>query len=141
MLRRWLFTTALFAFCVLIAGPSVPKSAIAGVDFVVGDGDACPPPLVPGYATIHEALAAANVNDTIFVCQGTYDEPTLTIDKSGLLLLGPGSTPADDGVATITKATSSSSTVLITAAGTTFSGFTVDATPPTVSRPAVNGHS
>lgn len=132
-MRRFALTAAVLMVGALLAGnPSVPRSSVAAATLVVGDGDACTPPLVPTYSTINGALMAANVNDTIFVCEGTYEEPTLILDKSGMFLLGPGSTPEDDGVATITKAMGSgSATVRITAAGVTVSGFTVDATPQT----------
>ena len=87
----------------------------------------------PPVTSIHEAVDGANLAGapaTIFVCAGNYPEPNLVITHPGISLLGPGTTPEDDGVATIQLTPTTGHMVEINAEFVSVDGFTFDGTPP-----------
>jgi hypothetical protein len=85
----------------LLASPGLAPPA-AAQDTLVVDDDGWPAcvPATNVYTTIALALAAANPGDTIWVCDGDYTEPSMTINVS-LTITGPGATPENDGVAVV----------------------------------------
>jgi hypothetical protein len=84
------------------------------------------------YTTIHEAVAAASPAIRSSSAQVTYAEPTIAMNADLVKLLGPGTTPADDGVATV-KVTPSTGIAIVHIAADSIAvrGLDIDGTLPT----------
>jgi len=132
MLHRGALYLLIAAFAVLASPIGTSPVAAATIPIVVDDDPSdCVDGSPPNYPTITQALAAAGNGDTIRVCEGEYQEDTLTINVS-VTITGPGATTADDGVATVHHGLGGSSAMVdINADGVTFEGLDLDATPPT----------
>ena len=119
-----------------LASTSRPTFAASTPDYVVDTNfPACIPNLpLTSYTSIHDAVAAITTpGHTLYVCPGTYTEPTITVNASILTIMGPGATPADDGVALVKKRADAGVFAFDVSAGAvddTISGLTIDATPP-----------
>jgi hypothetical protein len=87
----------------LLASPGLAPP-VAAQDLIVVDDDGPPScaPVLPSnvYTTITAALAAPNLGDTIYVCDGEYWEPFMHITQK-LTITGPGVPERNDGVATV----------------------------------------
>jgi hypothetical protein len=125
--------TALFLLVVtvaLLASPGLTPPVAAATALVVDDdGVQCPSRT---HSTIGTALAAANDNDTIQVCEGEYTEASLVVHSADdyLTITGPGATPENDGVATVHHGGVSSALFTIQADDVVLQGLDLDATPP-----------
>lgn len=100
--------------------------AHAGFTKYVDDDGGCIPNAT-FYPTITAALADQQPGDSIFVCPGEYEEPTLLITANGLTLTGPESggvlikmaLPTDNGRA-----------IFVNTGGTLITRLEIDGTPP-----------
>ena len=125
-LRSALIAAAIAAL--LLVGASTPAHAGLTYTRMVSPSGAGCLPAVGGtqYTSIYNALSEADPGDTVFVCAGTYSEPTLYISDDNVSLLGPGSTAVDDGVATIELQNPYNTSVIVQFDHDTVSGLTFD---------------
>lgn len=128
MIRRLLFA-ALLAMVALLTGGGTTS-------FAYSASIAVNPPCGVIYFTpassIRQAVAMATAGDVIFVCPGTYTEPSMNLTPSGVQIVGPGATSGEvSGVATVKRADPSigSATFNLLGAGDQVRGLTIDETP------------
>jgi hypothetical protein len=131
MLRRGALYLLILALALLASPTVTPPVAAAGTTYVVDDDiHNCVNGLLPDFAAISTAVAAATDGDTIRVCEGEYTLSTLIIDRS-VTITGPGATPENDGVATVRHGSGGGTAMFdINANGITIEGLDLDLTPP-----------
>jgi hypothetical protein len=114
------------AVALLALGAGTPSSA-GGYDRMVSPTGIGCGTATTQYTTVNAAVMAALPNESIFVCAGTYSEPTIQINAAGVSLLGPGSTVDGEGQAILGIA-SGSYNLILNADNVMVSGLHLDAT-------------
>jgi hypothetical protein len=99
MLNKGVLSLLIAALALLASAGLAPPVAAQTTWVVDDDIMSCAGP-PRNFMTITDALAWANPEDTIRVCDGEYWEPFMHITKK-LTITGPGVTPENDGVATV----------------------------------------
>ncbi|HUF52459.1 MAG TPA: right-handed parallel beta-helix repeat-containing protein [Dehalococcoidia bacterium] len=132
-----MLTAVFLAAGLVITSEATPqRTAFAGFQWIVDDGGLdCTTGDLAGasHTTITAALVAAQAGDSIFVCAGNYPEPPLFMSAIGndanVSIWGPGFTPEDDGVATVTKTGDDPSPIMtIHSSGVQIRGLNFDST-------------
>lgn len=115
----------------LFAG-SAPTFAGPAPNIVVDTNfPACIQNVPKTYSYIQQGIDNASPGDTIYVCPAFYYEATITVDVSNIKILGPGTTPANDGSAVIQVSTLTTNAQMdVTADSVTIRGLDFEGTRP-----------
>lgn len=138
---RRLIIAILGIFAVLVVFNPAPNADAGTFDWVVDtDVTPCDTPTKATRTTIQTAVNDASPGDSIFVCDGTYNE-SITVNTGILTITGPGATTADDGVALVKHGNGDTASTVITinSGSVTVEGLEIDATPVASTIGGTNG--
>jgi hypothetical protein len=128
-MRKLTVAIAGIFMALVVLRPEAWGAASESYEWVVDtDATACALFTIAQKTTIQSAVDSASPGDRIFVCDGTYNE-SVVIDTGILSLIGPGSTPEDDGTALVkhVQGDTAHTNFSITADSVSVSGFEINA--------------
>ncbi|MEO8456897.1 MAG: right-handed parallel beta-helix repeat-containing protein [Chloroflexota bacterium] len=126
-MRRFLLAAVFVALALFIR----PTGRSAATNASIYVGSPCGVVALTHYNTIHEAVSAAVSGDTIFVCPGTYVEPSIYMTTDNVTVFGPAATNDINGTATVQRMNPSANTAFFQLQGISqkVEGLDLDATP------------